>query len=90
MRTMTQTRATAYINTMAQYLKDLIILHPETKLFARITTCPCIFPLLRLVWPCAFLVVFPIRVSYWPEYNVSSVTIKSVSHFDASKYLYHL
>jgi hypothetical protein len=31
MRTMTQTRATAYIDTMAQYLKDLIILHPETS-----------------------------------------------------------
>lgn len=31
MRTMTQTRATAYIDAMAQYLKDLIILHPETS-----------------------------------------------------------
>jgi hypothetical protein len=31
MRTMTHTRATAYINTMAQYLKDLIIIHPQTS-----------------------------------------------------------
>jgi hypothetical protein len=28
MRTMTQTRATAYINCMAQYLKDMAVLHP--------------------------------------------------------------
>jgi hypothetical protein len=31
MRTMTQTRASAYMDCMTGYLKDLVIIHPETN-----------------------------------------------------------
>jgi len=82
MRTMTQTKAAAYIDTMAQYLKDLIILHPETVI-ARITTCPCIFPPSFVCSALCALGVFPFVRLIGQITTSSPVTIKSVSHFDA-------
>jgi hypothetical protein len=89
MRTMTQTRATAYLDAMAQYLKDLIILHPETSYHPNHHMSMHLPHFLHLFGPVHSWWCFPFERLIGQIQRLLS-TIKSVSHFDASKYLYHL